>query len=73
MNGGQTIKEFLAKNGIEAAKETKTCVRRKLLKLPGGEISHPTHKSVAQQKEMLKQKIAKGEEHLLKNNSTQGA
>lgn len=61
-NRGQTIKEFLAKNEIPAAKlKQREFVRRAKLKFPGGEISHPTHITVADQKREIQQKIFSGE------------
>lgn len=60
-NGGQILKEFLAENGIQVAMKRENRVRRKLLKLPGGEISHPKHKTVEYQKGILKEMIENGE------------
>ena len=59
-NGGQSIKEFLAESGVELATKTQQKIRRKRLKLPGGEISQPQHGTIQFQKAVLKEKIDEG-------------
>ena len=56
-NRGQVIKEYLANKGVPVANKKREIVRRAKLRLPGGEISYPTHKTVAAQKSTINQKI----------------
>ena len=62
-NGGQSIKEFLEESGVRLPAKTRERerVRRKRLKLPGGEISQPQHSTVQFQKAVLADKIDQGE------------
>ena len=46
-NRSQVVKEDLAQHRIPAALQKRQVVRRSKLKLPGGEISYPTHSTVA--------------------------
>ena len=62
LNRGQVIKEFLAENGIPAAKPKEGHrVRRKKMRLCGGEISQPTHGTIHYQKSVLQQKLERGD------------
>ena len=64
-NGGQSIKEFLAEHNIAAAMTTSSqLVRRRKLRLPGGEISYPTHATVKFQKDVLQKRIDEGEYYM---------
>ena len=52
------MKEFLAKHDIPVAKVVqRSGVRRAKMRLPGGEISQPTHSTVKFQKDKMKQRI----------------
>lgn len=59
-NRGQRITE--PKHDIPAAKESqRQLIRRAKLKLPGGEISYPTHITVTAQKREIQEKMARGQ------------
>ena len=66
-NGGQTAKEWLASQGIDVDKFSKSrknhgaAVRRKKLKGPGGEISFPCPEPIEETQKKLKRKIKSGE------------
>jgi hypothetical protein len=64
-NGGQIIKEFLAEYNIAAAMTVSSqVVRRHKLRLPGGEISYPTHATVKFQKNGLQKRLDEGEYYM---------
>ena len=57
-NSGQVIKEYLQSQSIPAAmKKRDNIIRRAKLRLPGGEITYPTHQTVKAQKSELLGKI----------------
>ena len=56
------MKEFLAETGIPAAKCKLPRVKRKLKKLPAGEISQPQHGTVKFQKTVLHNELEEGED-----------
>ena len=57
-NSGQVIKEYLQSQSIPAAmKKRDNIIRRAKLRLPGGEITYPTHQTVETQKSELLGKI----------------
>ena len=58
---GQTVKEFLESQGVQAAMTKCQVIRRVKLSLPGGEVTYPTHMTVAAQKRTLLQKIKEGD------------
>ena len=60
-NAGQSVKEYLASQSISAAMKKRQIIRRAKLRLPGGEITYPTHLTVAAQKNQLLAKIESGE------------
>ena len=60
-NRGQKVKEFLETQEIPAAMIKRQVVRRAKLRLPGREITYPTHKTVTAQKKTLLQKIEEGD------------
>ena len=60
-NAGQSVKEYLASQSIPAAMKKRQIIRRAKLRLPGGEITYPTHLTVAAQKNQLLAKIESGE------------
>ena len=51
------MKEFLESEGIQAAMTKRQITRRAKLRLPGGEVTYPTHMTIAAQKCTLLQKI----------------
>ena len=48
-NRGQVVKEYLEGEGVPLAMTKCKVVRRAKVRLSGGEISYPTHKTVAAQ------------------------
>ena len=62
-NRGQVIKEFLSGHGIAVAQKRQrgNIARRKRLKLPGGEISQPTHPTVKEEKQILQERVNSGQ------------
>ena len=60
-NRGQIVKEFLESQAIPAAITKRQVVRRAKLRLPGGEITYPTHITITSQKSALLQKIEEGD------------
>ena len=60
-NAGQVVKEYLESQSIPAAMKKRHVIRRAKLRLPGGEITYPTHLTVAAQKNQLLSKIENGE------------
>ena len=56
-NRGQIVKEFLELEGIQAAMTKRQIIRRAKLRLPGGEVTYPTHMTIAAQKRTLLQKV----------------
>jgi hypothetical protein len=55
------VKEFLESEGIQAAMTKRQITRRAKLRLPGGEVTYPTHMTIAAQKCTLLQKINEGD------------
>ncbi len=60
-NRGQVVKEYLASHGIPAAQKKRPVIRRAKRKLPGGEISYPTHTTVSAVRKTLTEKIQAGD------------
>ena len=62
-NRGQVIKEFLSGHGIAVAQKRQrgNIARRKRLKLPGGEISQPTHPTVRVENQILQERVNSGQ------------
>ena len=60
-NCGQVVKEFLHSQAIPAAMTKRHITRRAKLRLPGGEVTYPTHMTIADQKHTLLQKIREGD------------
>ena len=64
-NGGQIVKEFAAENGFDTAhfdgRRGGRRMRAKKLKMPGGEISVPCHKTVSMIKLDWEDMIRSGE------------
>ena len=57
-NRGRVVKQFLAENDISVAKVVqRSGIRLAKMRLPGGEISQPTHSTVKFQKDKKKQRI----------------
>ena len=48
-NRGQTIKQYVAEKNVPIAMKKWEVIRQAKLRLPGGEITYPTHKTVAAQ------------------------
>ena len=63
-NGGQVAKEFAKENGIDVfcldRRPENTRIRARKLRMPGGDISVPTHSTVEQIKDSCGQMIADG-------------
>ena len=57
------ITEFLSGHGIAVAQKRQrgNIARRKRLKLPGGEISQPTHPTVRVEKQILQERVNSGQ------------
>ena len=64
-NGGQVVKEFAKRNNIDVTqldnKKPGTRQRARKLRLPGGDISVPTHRTITQVKEDWADMIKSGE------------
>ena len=55
------MKEFVESEGIQAAMTKHQITRRAKLQIPGGEVTYPTHITIAAQKRTLLQKTKQGD------------